>query len=262
MEAAPRYHPLAWTSAVALGAAGWAGHFDYQDLAGALATVFALALIAWIATKWVARLKRRLPDGGSLALAAQRWLASFALVAFGLYAILLHALGLVFVYAEPTKNRAYAESMGFEFGPYILLSFAISVVAGILVFAAIRSLRATDAARSASLWLCCVLAPIAWLAIAIATASLVEGLKEQWTALGADLPAPTLFMIGFVEYRMIPAVVALCLLGLAWFWRSRAGLFRWVAFGQVLVLLLGSAFFAFAIYSFAANLFSMCGGAI
>ena len=258
MDTAARYHPLAWTAAVAVCVTGWAAHFDLQDFSGAAAIVFAIALVAWTAVKWVARLKRPAP-AGSLALAAQLQISSFALVAFGLYAIVAHALGLVFVYLEPTKNRAYAESAGFEFGPYMLLSLAIGVLVGILAFVAIRALRTADPARKGWIWLCCVVAPAAWLVVATGLRELVAGLKEQW---GADLPSSTLFMIGFVDYRIIPVVLAFGLLGLAWFWRSRVELFRWMVVAQLLVALSGSAFFTFAISSAASMLFSMCGGPI
>ena len=187
-------------------------------------------------------------------------LATFALAAFGLYAAVLHVLGFIFVYPEPTKNRAYAESMGLEFGPYMLVSLAASVLIAIVALLAIRALRTADPARAASLWLCCVLAPATWLGIGTASSALAEGLKTS--EFGADLPASVLLTIEFTDYRTIPMLVALGLLGLAAFWRARPERFRWTVFAQILVLLLGGAFFAFTISSAALLLFSMCGGAI
>lgn len=259
MESVRRYSPSAWASAVALSASAWAGHFSFPELSFAAFVLFSVAFAAWIVAKWAGRLARQAPVGESREPAVPRAMSSLALAVFGLYTIAVHAWALVFVYFEPAVNRAYAESMGFEFRPYLLASLVVAVVIAILGFAAIRALGASDPARAASLWLACAVASAGWLAIATVLSAVVARFKAEWSAFGADLPAPTLLLLEFEGYRAFPVALALGLCGLAWFWRSKASFFRWVAVAQLFILVLGSAFFTLAVVSPALPVFKMCG---
>lgn len=259
MQSVARYSPLAWMVAVAVSATAWVAHFNFPDAVFAAGFFLsAFAITAWIVARWKSRLERR-AQAGETSATLQRAISYLALVAFALFAVAVHAWAVVGIYIEPARNRVYAESMGFEFGPYILLSLAASVIVGILALVAVRALRTADPARAASLWLACVLAPVAWLIIGVICNALVDGLKGQLSAFGADLPAPTLFVLGFPEYQALPVAVALGLTVVAWSWRSKTTFFRWTAAAQILVLLLSSAFFALAIAVRGLPLFSMCG---
>ena len=259
MKSAGRYSPLAWAAAVAVCSSAWAGYFSKPELSAAAFVLSVLGIGAWIVTGWAQRLARRALAGETQHLAVLRATSFLAFAVFGLYTIAAHGWALVFLYAEPAINRVYAETLGFEFGPYLLASLAGAVVATVIAVAAIRALRVSDPARAAVLWPVWLLAPAAWLAIAAALDGLTGRLRTEWSAFGADLPAPTLLLLEFEGYWCLPVALALGLCGVAWFMRSRPAFFRWTAVAQLFVLLMASACFTLAIISIALPVFKMCG---
>ena len=205
----------------------------------------------------VVKLSARLSRTG--AQAVMRAIAWLALVVFALFAMGIHLWALLDIYPDPALNRIYAESLGIEAGPYIFGSLAVAVASAILAFAVARALRSQDPGNSAPLWLTCVIAPAAWVLIATTLDSVISRFKREFAAFGADLPTPTLVLLGFEGYWLLTAVLPLVLLCLAWAWRSKPALFRGVATAQLLALLLSSAFFAVALASFALPAIKMCG---
>jgi len=259
MEAAGRYSPFSWTTAVAVSAAAWAAHFNFPELSVAAFWLAVLAVVAWIVTRWAARIARKAPSGETPEPAILRASLSFMFVVFAIYATAMHAWALGIAYPEPNINRAYAESLGIELGPYFLASFAVAVVVAILAFAAIRALRAPEPAHAAPLWLACVAAPAGWVMLALGLSGAAESIKAQWTAFGADLPSPTLLVLASEEYLAVFALIA-CTLGmLAWFVRARPRAFRRIAAVQLFLVLLCAAYFTLAVVSSVLPLFKMCG---
>jgi hypothetical protein len=259
METLPRYSPFAWTTAVAVSACAWAASFKLEWLSLAAFWLAAIAIIAWIVFRWAGRFARTASAGESRELAVLRAISSFALAVFVFVAIAVHVWALGLVYPEPSMNRAYAESLGVELGPYLLASLAVDVVVAFLAFAAIRALRAPDPARTASLMVACAMAPVGWVALALALTRVVAAFKAQWSELGADLPSPVLLLLASEEYLGVIAGTVLALCVLAWIMRARPAPFRRIAVAQILLLLLCGAFFTMAVVSSVLPLFKLCG---
>jgi hypothetical protein len=259
MEAVRRYSPFAWTTAAAVSACAWATSFRLEWLSIAAFWLAAVTIVAWIVSSWAGSFARASFADESRELAVLRAILSFALAVFVLLAIAVHLWALALVYPEPSMNRAYAESLGVELGPYILSSLAAGVVVAILVFAAIRALHVPDPARVTALVVACAIAPVGWTALALALTRVVDAFKAQWAELGADLPSPTLVVLASDGYLPAFAATALALSVLAWILRARTQVFRRIATAQLLLLLFCGALFTLAVISSVLPLFKLCG---
>lgn len=259
MEAQQRYSPLSWTAAVAISACGWAATFNQEALSIAAFWLAVAAVAAWILVRWTTRFTRRVPAGESREPAVLRAIAWLGFLPFALWTALGLGWAILLVYPEPATNRAYAESLGIEFGQYFFLALALGATTGILAAAGIRALGQLEPQRAWPLRLALVAAPAGWAALAITLSSVIETMKAVWSEFGADLPGPTLFVIGSEDYLMLTALTSLFLLALAWGLRARPRAFRRIAVAQMLLSLACSACFTLAVVAGVLPLFKACG---
>jgi hypothetical protein len=253
-----RHSTLAWSCAVAISAAALGAQFDFESVSLAACAFLAIAAAVW-SVKWLARrLARALPADatpGAATLQASAWLGVLALC---LWTAAFLVTSFVMVYPEPAMNRAYAESLGVELGPFFSAALGACMAITLVAVPIIRALRDPAPGASAALRAFCLAAPLACLLLAMAPYTYFPGWSSAWASRGADLPDPILFFRAAEAYWGVPPALALAISCLAWAGRSRAVVFTRSVFAQLLLLMLCSALLSLAAMAVWLPLFSIC----
>jgi hypothetical protein len=246
-QAYPKRHSaLAWTGAVAISVAIFSAQLDWELLLLAAWVVISVVIVVAAARRFAGR---------STAAAG---LTKVALIAFALWTLANAAWLLAFIYPDPRANRVFAETIGVDLNALLVPMLAAALAIGAWAWWAIRSMGDAFPAQRLALRATCVAAPPACLLLALTPAIWIEDFKGSWAHFGADLPRPTLIVLGAGDWWMVFPILSVALVVAAWFMRKHATAFTSAVALQLCLVMLCSALMTLAIAAMWLPNFSLC----
>jgi hypothetical protein len=246
-QAAPRQHSaLAWTGAGAVSVAIFSAQFDWALLLIAAWTVIGVVMAFAAARRFAGRS------------ATAAGLTKVALIAFALWTLAIAGWLLILVYPDPQANRAYAEPIGVELGSLLFPALAAAVAIGAWAAWAIDAMGDASPSKRVALRATCMAAPAACVLLAVIPAIWIEEFKGAWTHFGADLPNPTLLVLGVGDWWMAFPIASVALLVLAWLKRESPPAFTGAVAAQLCLVMLCSALMMLAVAAAWLPVFRMC----